>query len=317
MSEAISPISGDEAISSTSAVSWLPSSGPWMRTPATTRSFGVEAEEEERHVVALLELAAAQRALEAAAAIDALGLVQVQLPQVGPKQRVVPFEPDPRLALDEARAIGVPTTHDVSHAANHRPTLEEGPMRQSARLLRNLMQRTAGSAEPTVTLKRASWRSPSPHSPGECRRARAPGDARHPGAREVPGGTLDRDTVQREADRTSASRRRGRTAPWRPEPTAIPPRATSRCPRSSRARSRSASTSWCTSRPWTSRPGRSWGSRPCCAGGTPSTASSRRTGSSRRSRRPGPSWRSGRGCSRRPAARGRSGTRGARGCRSR
>ena len=55
-------------------------------------ALGVEAEQEERDVVALFEFEATQRALKAATAEDSFGLVQVDLPEVRSLQGMVTFE---------------------------------------------------------------------------------------------------------------------------------------------------------------------------------------------------------------------------------
>ena len=77
--------------------------------------IGVEAQDEERHAVALVELLQVQLPLEAEVAVAPLRLVQVELPQVGPFIGMVPLEPHTRCAVDEACAIAIPPTDHVPH----------------------------------------------------------------------------------------------------------------------------------------------------------------------------------------------------------
>jgi hypothetical protein len=74
-------------------------------------SVGRKAQEEQRHAMAFFELLAPKRSLEASMTVDALRLVQVDLPQVRPFQGVMTFEADARSLVDETRAVPVPATN--------------------------------------------------------------------------------------------------------------------------------------------------------------------------------------------------------------
>jgi hypothetical protein len=78
-------------------------------------AVGVEAQEEQRDAVPLVEVLEVQLALEAEVAVAPLRLVQVELPQVGPLMGVVALEPHTRCAVDEACAIAIPPTDHVPH----------------------------------------------------------------------------------------------------------------------------------------------------------------------------------------------------------
>ena len=108
-------ISGDDPISCIKKAWWLDSSGPWQRTPATASPLASKPKKKREHAVALVELLQVQLALEAEVPVAALGLVEVELPQIGPLVGVVAFEPHARRAVDEACAIAIPPTDHVSH----------------------------------------------------------------------------------------------------------------------------------------------------------------------------------------------------------
>ncbi len=62
---------------------------PYSRNSIAIRG---ETEEEERYAMAILEIATVQRLFETVASIDALGSVEVDLPEVGPLDGMVPFK---------------------------------------------------------------------------------------------------------------------------------------------------------------------------------------------------------------------------------
>ncbi len=76
---------------------------------------GSEAQEEEGNVGTVFEVATTKRLFEAVTAVDAFGAVQVDLPEVGPFERVVPFEANTGRFVDETCTVSIATTHDVSH----------------------------------------------------------------------------------------------------------------------------------------------------------------------------------------------------------
>jgi hypothetical protein len=73
-------------------------------------AVGVEAQDEQRHAVALFEFEPSLRSLKSPTAEDAFGLVEVDLPQIGPLQRVVTFEANAGFLVYETRAVSIATT---------------------------------------------------------------------------------------------------------------------------------------------------------------------------------------------------------------
>jgi len=64
-----------------------------VETHASDRgTVGIKSQNEQRHTVALFEFEASQRSLKSSTAEDALGLVEVNLPEIGSLQRMVAFE---------------------------------------------------------------------------------------------------------------------------------------------------------------------------------------------------------------------------------
>ena len=92
----MSSISGDAAISSIKSGLVAPLEGAVEADTGDGLALGREAKEEQGDAAAIFEILAAKGALEAVVAVDALGLVEVHLPQVGPLEGVVALESDCR-----------------------------------------------------------------------------------------------------------------------------------------------------------------------------------------------------------------------------
>ncbi len=88
---------------------------PVKANPGHRFAIRGKAQKEEGHPRAVFEVATPKRLFEAVTAVHAFGAVQVNLPQIGPFERVVTFETNAGRLVDETRPVSVATTHDVSH----------------------------------------------------------------------------------------------------------------------------------------------------------------------------------------------------------
>jgi hypothetical protein len=79
--------------------------------PGDRLSFSVEAQEEEWNTVTLLKFKSSKGAFESVAPVLSFGLIQIDLPEVGTFQRVMPLEPDPGFLIYETRAVPITPTY--------------------------------------------------------------------------------------------------------------------------------------------------------------------------------------------------------------
>jgi hypothetical protein len=57
---------------------------------------------------------------EAAVAVDTFCTVEIQLPQIGPIKRVMPFKANARRLIDETRTVSISATYGVAHSQSSR-----------------------------------------------------------------------------------------------------------------------------------------------------------------------------------------------------
>jgi hypothetical protein len=78
-------------------------------------TLGIKAQKEEGNAVAFFEVAASKGLFKSATAIDALGAIEVHLPQIRSFKRMVALKTNARGLIDEARSIAIALANCVSH----------------------------------------------------------------------------------------------------------------------------------------------------------------------------------------------------------